>query len=358
MELATKDQFHGIEKTQCLIGNIFSDIVFDTRYVECMVQRIWYCEVRVTRIRGNMFEFYFKKGDDCYRVLRAAPWTVQGGCLLILSPLFSGNIPWELHFLVQVHGLPTHYFTHQNAFKIGRYLGKYLYVDKGVWSSKFLRIRVRFDITNPLVSGFWLNSSWIRFKYEGLGQFCYKCGRIGHYESTCKFPPPPGNERFGPWLRVESLSLLKPTKTEDSITVVQNHTPKFKLIPSPKLQEWQKISADQHLDNLDTTPPKSEWERLTMNGVDSMIMMVNCVVIRHRVAEANEVEAYGLLILMMVAYFFYLVVKFNVIVVQRCSFFQKCDGTKENSIAEYSPVTQLKDLFILLMFCVTFLMFC
>lgn len=95
-----------------------------------------------------------------------------------------------------------------------------------------------------------------------------------------------------------------------------------------------------------------------MNGVDSMIMMVNCVVIRHRVAEANEVEAYGLLILMMVAYFFYLVVKFNVIVVQRCSFFQKCDGTKENSIAEYSPVTQLKDLFILLMFCVTFLKFC
>lgn len=64
-----------------------------------------------------------------------------------------------------------------NTFKIGQYL----YVDKSVWG-KFLRIRVRLDVRNPLVTGFWvLPHIWIRFKYENLGLFCYKCGRITNH---------------------------------------------------------------------------------------------------------------------------------------------------------------------------------
>ncbi|KAK4366075.1 hypothetical protein RND71_013955 [Anisodus tanguticus] len=117
------------------------------------------------------------------------------------------------------------------------------------------------------------------------------------------------------------------------------------------------MEADQHLDNLENTPPKNKWARLTINGVDSMIMMVNSAVITCRVAEANEVKGYGWLILMMVAYFFYLVIKFN-IVVQRSCFFQKSKSSGGSSMSEYNPVAQLKYLLILLMFCVVFLVSC
>ncbi|KAG5587358.1 hypothetical protein H5410_047792 [Solanum commersonii] len=256
------------------------------------------------------------------------------------------ELPFYLHFWVQVHGLPNFSFTQQNAFMIGHFLGEYLCVDKTVWG-KFMRIRVRLDIKNPLVTGFWVMPNiWIPFKYENLGLFCYKCGRIGNHQNTCKFPP--GNEKFGPWLRVESSGFRRVMEeNKNSMIVVEKEN--FTLIPSPNLLAWPEVEDD--LEN--TTPPMNEWARLMINGVDSIIMMVNCAVIAYRVAEANEVKGYGWLIVMMAAYFFYLMLKFNVMV-QRIDFF--CSGG--STMVEYSQVSQLKDLLILLMFCVVFLVSC
>lgn len=96
---------------------------------------------------------------------------------------------------------------------------------------------------------------------------------------------------------------------------------------------------------------RNEWARLTINGVDSIIMMVKCAVIACRVAEANEVKGYGWLIIKMAAYLFSLVLKINVMV-RRFAFFRK---SSISSRSEYSQVAQLKDLLILFMFCVVFL---
>ncbi|MCE5167226.1 hypothetical protein HAX54_043362, partial [Datura stramonium] len=202
-----------------------------------------------------------------------------------------------------------------NAFKIGQYLGEYLYVDKNVWG-KLLKIRVRLDIKNPLLTGFWVSSIqlphiWISFNFH----------------------------------RIEKNSMI----------VVQNPSKEFTLIPSPNILAWPKVAVDQHLDNIEnTTPPKNKWGRLTIHGVDTTIMMVHCAVIMCRVAEANEVKGYGWLIIMIDAYFFYLVLKFNVMV-WSFGFFQKSNSSARSSITEYSPVAQLKDLLILLMFCAAFL---
>ena len=53
---------------------------------------------------------------------------------------------------------------------------------------------------------------WIRFKYERIAEFCFKCGRLGHLKARCIWADaevqlnskePFG---FGPWLKAEAAS--------------------------------------------------------------------------------------------------------------------------------------------------------
>ncbi|PHT52867.1 hypothetical protein CQW23_07329 [Capsicum baccatum] len=193
---------------------------------------------------------------------------------------------------------------------------------------------------------------WIPFKYEKLGLFCYKCGRIRNHQNICKFPP--GNERFGPWLRVE----WRVECSSNNQLVVKKHSENFTLIPSPNLLAWTEVEDDEDLNDLENaTPPKNELIRLTINGVDSVLMMLNCAVIACRVAEANEVKGYGWLIIMMIAYFFYLVLKFDVMG-RRFGFFRTSNSSEGSSMVEYSRAAQLKDFLILVIFCIAFLVSC
>lgn len=89
---------------------------------------------------------------------------------------------------------------------------------------KFLRIKVRLNITNPLMRGFTLDDEeedmsretrvgkkykgeeeddkWCPFEYEFLPEFCYVCGIIGHDDKACKIQLQKGEKaQFGPWLR-------------------------------------------------------------------------------------------------------------------------------------------------------------
>ena len=83
-------------------------------------------------------------------------------------------------------------------------------------SKRYVRVRVSIVVDKPLITGFplvreSLNTIWIPFKFEKLGNFCYGCGRIGHDIKDC-----PDKEVqilwkdkltdgiFGNWLRVEN----------------------------------------------------------------------------------------------------------------------------------------------------------
>ena len=62
---------------------------------------------------------------------------------------------------VQVHNLPIEYISKENAQNIGALLGKVLEVDFSsdglVCMSRFLRVKVEFEVSKSLKSGFFLD---------------------------------------------------------------------------------------------------------------------------------------------------------------------------------------------------------
>jgi hypothetical protein len=93
---------------------------------------------------------------------------------------------------------------------IGEKVGVWLEADVGeddLAAGEFLRIKVKIDITKPLMRGMMIQvgegrSKWCPFGYEYLPEFCYNCGVIGHDDKCCPIPRRKGEERqFGSWLR-------------------------------------------------------------------------------------------------------------------------------------------------------------
>lgn len=63
--------------------------------------------------------------------------------------------------------------------------------ENGSVVGQFLRIKVKLDITNPLMRGVSLMMGeedepvWCLIMYEFLLEFCYMCGTIGHMDKSC-----------------------------------------------------------------------------------------------------------------------------------------------------------------------------
>ncbi|CAI9107648.1 OLC1v1007055C1 [Oldenlandia corymbosa var. corymbosa] len=207
----------------CLIGKIIRDYPLHGPEVKSFAEQLWKCKkdfsVFEIKQKQNTFVFCFQERQDWINVLLDSPWNIKGG-LLILSIWSPGKIPDELDlssspFWVQIHGLPVDYLTEETALKIGKILGKFICLDStgfddGKFSWKnFLRIRVIIDTRRPLLTGHWISRTglkdiWVDYRYEKLGLFCYKCGRIGNRYMNCKFPE--GKAKFGPWLSVPPCS--------------------------------------------------------------------------------------------------------------------------------------------------------
>ena len=84
--------------------------------------------------------------------------------------------------------------TEDNLRKIGSKLGEVIEIDLivepgSVWK-KFVRIRVDIPLRKPLIPSLFLprpnnTNSWIGLKYEKLIDVYYKCGFVGHEETSC-----------------------------------------------------------------------------------------------------------------------------------------------------------------------------
>lgn len=135
-------------------------------------------------------------------ILRQGPWNIRGSLLLLLlwSPeLAIAEIELTLcPFWVQIHGLPCQNMTIKNVVMIRKALGEILGVENldtsRLLCRQYLRVKVDIDTSQPLKPGFHLprpnkTSLWISFRYERLGDYCTKCGLIGHKKLGCPHRP-------------------------------------------------------------------------------------------------------------------------------------------------------------------------
>ncbi|KAE8796883.1 hypothetical protein D1007_28007 [Hordeum vulgare] len=130
----------------------------------------------------------------------------------------GGTRPSEMVFdtveiWVRVHDLPPDKRTEEFGNALGNWLGKVVRVDvdeEAKAKGQHLRVRAQISVFEPLVRGFFLNSSreeksklWFDFHYEKVPHFCFECGRLVHVNGVCA-PPLDSSSQWGGWLRASS----------------------------------------------------------------------------------------------------------------------------------------------------------
>lgn len=128
-------------------------------------------------------------------------WFIKGFTFTIKSwPLYHSLddiIPDRAIFWVQAHGLPRNMCSPGNARKLGVRIGFVMEIEDTdeVGLRGFLRMRIDLDASKPLPPSFSMpfqvtGRRKIHLRYEGLKEFCMRCGRLGH-SCGCKLVPNP-----------------------------------------------------------------------------------------------------------------------------------------------------------------------
>lgn len=167
-------------------------------------------------VGDNLFLFKFNDIVDKRKVMAGCPWAFDGSLLVVSD--YIGNIQLSkvkldhCSFWVRVYNLPLGWMNRKTADFIGNKLGTYEGLDAkgGLSVGKFLRIRVKLNLNNPLKSLMKLLIEGavceVHFRYERLPMHCYFCGRIGHGERDCEdkldvTTANSGEPQYGGWLR-------------------------------------------------------------------------------------------------------------------------------------------------------------
>ncbi|CAN0906182.1 hypothetical protein LINGRAHAP2_LOCUS24094 [Linum grandiflorum] len=173
------------------------------------------------------------------------PWHFNG-VLLVVYELQLGELPdqvplTQIPFWVQVHKLPSGYFSESMGQVLGNFVGQYLtYDEKNIiaYPDAYKRIQVMLDVRAPLQKErvVWLHAGkevTCIFRYELLHNLCFICGILGNKEQQrelrYRFPEEQvpflwddsikvvsrkeaRTRTVNPWLRVRAY--IAPSRTE------------------------------------------------------------------------------------------------------------------------------------------------
>ncbi|CAL2227508.1 unnamed protein product [Prunus armeniaca] len=184
-----------------LVGKVLTTNTFNREAFKQTMLMIWSTvrEVVVKDIGETLFLFIFATEKDRQKVLRSGPWNFDKALVLLETP--DGSIaPSKMllkyaDFWIQVHNVPLSYMSTNMGRQIGNSFGRCLDVMEGMDGEclgRFLRIRVRVDVSKPLRQGKKMlppsgNTVFVEFRYERLPEFCFCCGRVGHVFKECSF---------------------------------------------------------------------------------------------------------------------------------------------------------------------------
>ncbi|TXG54301.1 hypothetical protein EZV62_019557 [Acer yangbiense] len=205
----------------CLVGKILSGRRVNREAFRMVIESLWspFGNVDIEMVSENVFLFFFNKPEDRNKVWDRGPWHFDK-CLLVLEkPEGTGEISKlkfnKADFWIQIHDIPIMCMNRRTAKWLAEQIGEVIEIptdSRDCWG-KFLRVKVRIDISKPLKR--WLrlgldrsgNIVVVGLKYERLPEFCYACGWLGHGISECpdteakKEAMEGATLRFGPWMR-------------------------------------------------------------------------------------------------------------------------------------------------------------
>jgi hypothetical protein len=214
------------------VGKLFSEKPGSATVIGQTLGRIW-CPIKglgCKELKENVFLFTFSQISGWKRATEDGPWWFDKE--LIVIEKFDPRKTTEDYLFnivpiwVRIFGLPLGVMNRGMGERIGDIIGEAEEVDVGEDGNavgKFLRVKIRMDITKPLMRGTVVDLEeergeneeavevgekvkelWCRFEYEHLPDFCYTCGIIGHGERDCHLRVKKGEkQQFGAWLRAD-----------------------------------------------------------------------------------------------------------------------------------------------------------
>ncbi|KAL5772476.1 hypothetical protein ACOSQ2_012400 [Xanthoceras sorbifolium] len=142
-----------------LVGKVWTNKHVNREAFRATISKIWRTmqEVQVEVIQENIFVFHFKKRDDRQRVLTGGPWGFDRGLLVLEEPVGSGDVSRMVfrlvEFWVQLYNIPFVCMNKEVGSFLGSLIGELCEINGGATGDcmgKYLRVRVKIDITQPL----------------------------------------------------------------------------------------------------------------------------------------------------------------------------------------------------------------
>lgn len=179
--------------------------------------------VQIFEIEEELYLVEFGDGCDKKKILEMCLWSYEKQPILLKESkdeLVPKDISiWQSPFWIQIFNLPLKSRISETGQAIGSKVGEVMAVDvseSGIHWGKYLRVRVKIDVTKKLVRGKKVmieggKQWWISFKYDGLPNFCYCCGLLSHDLRDCSVTSEKDNHaeqttlQYGEWMRGEVL---------------------------------------------------------------------------------------------------------------------------------------------------------
>lgn len=202
-----------------LVGRFLTEKNINFPVMQSVLASLWRPKegMEIHDIGGYRYSFVFFHIMDLRKVIEGGPWSFEQNLLVYhkMQEMEDAHqvVLNEVEVWVQVHDIPKGFISENILMSIGGSIGKYVKSDSanfdGTWKA-YVRIRVILNIEKPLKRRMKIkreggNWSWVNFKYERMGNFCFVCGIIGHTESECSVvyanPDKEVERAYGPWLR-------------------------------------------------------------------------------------------------------------------------------------------------------------
>ncbi|KAH9616490.1 hypothetical protein KSS87_017356, partial [Heliosperma pusillum] len=183
---------------QCVLGFLVDYRIFKVEAINDHIRKKWSMrgEIEVLKL-GDLYAFHCASEDDRDDLLKRT-FVSLWGAFMVFSQWFPDTIPKTVRFpyadlWVRICGLPFEYLTMETANIAGHLLSNHYEVESFYHFPKndYLRIKVRVQLNEPLVPGFFLALDggyllWVQCRYEEVFKYCIRCGKIGHTAACCK----------------------------------------------------------------------------------------------------------------------------------------------------------------------------